>query len=59
MRDGRAIVTDRRQPTGSHSVGHMYALLLLTTILWGGGPVAGKIALRVSPRSRWGCCDSV
>ena len=43
------IVTNSRQPTASHSVGHMYALLLLTTILWGAGPVAGKIALQGIP----------
>jgi len=27
----------------------MYALLLLTTLLWGAGPVAGKIALQGIP----------
>ncbi len=30
-------------PTG------VYLLLVLTTLLWGGGPVAGKIALRGIP----------
>jgi len=36
--------TDLPQP-----VGHIYILLLLTTVLWGAGPVAGKIALQGIP----------
>lgn len=40
---------DSRQPVASYSVGQMYVLLLLTTILWGAGPVAGKIALQGIP----------
>jgi drug/metabolite transporter (DMT)-like permease len=47
--DAEDHVTDERQFTLAHSVGHVYALLLLTTVLWGAGPVAGKIALRGIP----------
>jgi len=42
-------VTDQRQLTPPHPVGHVYVLLLMTTVLWGAGPVAGKIALQGIP----------
>ncbi len=38
-------MTDGREPAAPRSVGHMYILLLLATVFWGGGPVAGKFAL--------------
>jgi drug/metabolite transporter (DMT)-like permease len=42
-------VTDHSEPTRHHPVGRVYALLLLTAVLWGAGPVAGKIALQGIP----------
>lgn len=42
-------MTNSSQPTLPHPVGHVYALLLLTTVLWGAGPVAGKLALQGIP----------
>ncbi len=40
---------NRDQPALPHGLGHVYALLLLTTVLWGAGPVAGKVALQGIP----------
>ncbi len=42
-------MADHSGPGRFPPAGHVYALLLLTAVVWGAGPVAGKIALQGIP----------